>query len=78
MSIEKAVTLGLVGNEMSKKITGTNEVSTGRSSVAVGSGTVLGATATGGLVVAGLVSSPIIVPVAVASGLVAGIASLFD
>ena len=43
MSIHKAVTLGLSGNEMSKAITGSSESSVGRSAVVTGCGAALGA-----------------------------------
>lgn len=77
MLITRAVTLGILGNEMSKEISGTSEVSTGRSAVATGAGTALGAVAGGGLVVAGAAAAPVVVPLAVASGLVSFIASRF-
>ena len=60
-----------------KKITGTDEVSAGRTVIATGSGAALGAAAAGGLVVAGVVSAPVTVPLAVAGAVFAGIASLF-
>ena len=47
MSIHKAVTLGLSGNEMSKAITGSSESSVGRSAVVTGCGAALGAAASG-------------------------------
>lgn len=82
MSIEKAVSLGCAGNEISKKITGTSEVSAGRTVVAVGAGAATGAIAGGALAVGavalGVASAPITVPLAAASALFAGIASLFD
>lgn len=90
MSIEKAVIVGLEGNEISKKITGTNEVSVGRSAVATGSGAALGAAAGGALAVgtsvatgttlaaAAVATAPVTVPLAVAAGAVSLIASLFD
>ena len=82
MSIDKAVTLGFTGNEISKKITGTNEVSAGRTAVATGTGAALGAVAAGAVTVGaaavGIASAPITVPLAVATGIVAGICSLFD
>lgn len=78
MSVSKAVGLGVVGNELSKKITGTSEVSTERSVVATGTGAALGAAASGALVVAGAAAAaPLVVPLAVASGLVSFIASRF-
>ena len=38
MSIEKTLAIGLAGNEISKKITGTSQVSAGRTAEAAGSG----------------------------------------
>lgn len=78
MSVEKAVSLGIAGNEISKKITGSSEVSAGRSAVATTAGAALGASAAGALVVTGMVSAPLTVPLAVAAGTVSLIASLFD
>lgn len=81
MTIEKAITLGLTGNEISKKITGTDEVSASRTVVATGSGAALGAVAAGAVTVGaaaiGFASAPITVPLAVGSAIVAGIASRF-
>lgn len=87
MTIPQAIGLGLVGEKLSREITGTEEVSVGRSTVAVGTGAALGAAATGALVVgAGAVgatalaaaAAPIVVPLAIASGVIAGIRSFFD
>ncbi|MEY4980141.1 MAG: hypothetical protein RLZZ352_2411 [Pseudomonadota bacterium] len=78
MSIHKTVGLGLLGNEISKEITGTREVSTERTAVATGAGIALGASASGALVVAGVAASPVVVPLAIASGAVSFVASLFD
>lgn len=82
MSIPQAVTLGLAGNELSKKITGSSKASLGRTAVAVGSGAALGAGAAGVVIVGaaavGVVAAPVTVPLAVASAVIAGIASLFD
>lgn len=82
MSFERAVGLGFAGNELSKKITGTDEVSAGRTAVATGTGAALGAVAAGTITVGaaalGVASAPITVPLAVVGGLVAGVASLFD
>lgn len=82
MSIEKALTLGAAGNSISKKITGTDEVSAGRTFVAAGSGAVLGAAAAGtitvGAAIVGIAAAPITVPLAAASAVLAGIFSLFD
>ncbi|MEQ5874970.1 hypothetical protein J3455_10530 [Pseudoalteromonas sp. NFXS39] len=79
MSLNKAVTCGLVGNELSKQITGKCETSIGRTAVAVGSGAAAGAITSGAIIIgAGAVSAPVTVPLAVAGGVIAGIASLFD
>lgn len=82
MSIGKAVGIGLAGNEISKKIAGTDEVSAGRTTVAVGSGAAIGAVAAGtiavGAALVGVAAAPITVPLAIAGGVIAGIASLFD
>ena len=79
MTINKAVTLGLTGNELSKTITGSSDACVSRSVVATSSGAVIGACASGAVTVAlGVTSAPVTIPLAVASGLVAGIASLFD
>ncbi|WP_324034655.1 hypothetical protein [Aeromonas caviae] len=78
MSVEKAVGLGITGNEISKKITGTSEVSPERTAIATGTGVALGAAASGALIVAGVAATPVTVPLALASGAVAFLASLFD
>lgn len=82
MSIEKAITVGLVGNEISKQVTGTSEVSAGRTTVAVGAGAATGAVAAGAITIGaaalGVAAAPIAIPLAVAGGIIAGIASLFD
>lgn len=72
MSIPKAVSVGLAGNELSKVITGTCDVSAGRTAVATGSGALIGGAAVG------IAAAPITVPLAVAGGAIAFIASLFD
>ena len=68
MSIHKAVTLGLSGNEMSKAITGS---SVSRSAVVTGCGAALGAAASG----AGLASAPVTVPLVAAAASISFIAS---
>ncbi len=87
MTIIQAVTAGLAGEELSRTITGTNEVSAGRSAVAAGSGALLGGVATGavtvgasavGLSALAAVAAPVVVPVAVLSGAVALVRSLWD
>lgn len=78
----QAVNVGLAGNEISKRISGTHEVSAGRTAVAVGSGAALGAVTAGtlsvGAVALGVASAPIAVPLAIAGGVISGLASLFD
>jgi len=87
MSLEKAVALGLVGEKLSRTITGTAEVSAGRSAVATGTGAVLGAISTGALTIGATAvgasalaaaAAPLVVPVAVAAGAVSFVRSLFD
>lgn len=82
MTIEKALAIGAAGNEISKKITGTDEVSAGRTVVAAGSGAALGAAAAGtvavGAAAIGVATAPITVPLAAAGALIAGVMSLFD
>ena len=79
MTIEKALAIGLSGNEVSKELTGTSEVSVGRTVVAAGSGAVIGTLASGAATVGlGVAAAPVAVPLAIAGGVVAGIASLFD
>ena len=78
MTIQQAIGLGLAGNEISKQITGSSEVSVGRSAIATGASAAMGAGAAGTLVVAGVVSAPVTVPLAVAAGVVGLIASLWD
>ncbi len=79
MSIDKAINIGNAGNEMSKKITGTSEVSAGRTVVAAGSGAALGGIAAGTVaIVGGVAAAPIAIPLAAAGAVVAGIFSLFD
>ena len=79
MSLDKAVSCGLVGNELSKQITGSNDSSVSRTAVAISSGAAAGALTSGAIVIgAGAASAPVTIPLAVAAGVVAGIASLFD
>lgn len=78
MSVHKAIACGMAGNELSKQITGTTEVTPGRTAVATTSGAVLGAVVSGGAIGLGVVAGPVLMPLTLASGLVAGIASLYD
>ena len=79
MVLDKALTLGVAGNEISKQITGSSEVSLGRTVVATTAGGVLGGAATGALVVTGVVAAaPITVPLVAATAVIAGVMSLWD
>lgn len=78
MTINKALTCGIAGNEISKSITGTSEASASRTVVATGSGAAVGALVSTSAIVALGVTAPVSVPLTVASGVIAGIASLFD
>ena len=86
MTIEKAITAGLAGEKRSRAITGTSEVSAGRSAVATVSGaTIAGVTTSAvvvgaeavGLTVLATAAAPVVVPVALVAGGIAFIASLF-
>lgn len=74
--VMQAVGLGLVADKASKKIAG-NEVSAARTAISTGLGVALGAAASGSLVLASVVSAPITVPLAIASGGFAFLASRF-
>jgi hypothetical protein len=78
MNVNKAIACGLAGNELSKQITGTSDVSASRTAIATSSGALLGVMVSGAAIGVGMVTSPITVPLALSSGLVAGIASLCD
>ncbi len=87
MAFFQAVTTGLAGEKLSRTITGTSEVSIGRSAVATGSGVLLGGVVTGavavgasavGLTALAAAAAPIAIPVAVVCGVVAGIRSLWE
>ena len=84
---DKAISAGIAGDKLSRTITGTDEVSVGRSTVAVGAGGMLGAAATGAVTVgAGALgatalataAAPIVIPVTLASAAIAGLCSLFE
>ncbi|MGV8893921.1 MAG: hypothetical protein ACOH2K_13460 [Burkholderiaceae bacterium] len=85
--IDKALPAGLAGEKLSRTMTGTNEVSVGRSAIATGTGAGLGyLVASGaaiGLEAVGLsavatVAAPVIVPIALLAGGIALVRSLFD
>jgi hypothetical protein len=79
MTIAQAVTAGLAGEKLSRTLTGTDEVSAGRTAVATGSGALLGGVATGAVAVGlGVAAAPVVIPVAVVSGLIAGIRSFWE
>ena len=87
MAFFQAVTTGLAGEKLSRTITGTSEVSAGRSLVATGSGALIGGVATGSVVVAastvGLTAlvattAPLVIPVAVVAGVFSLVRSLWD
>jgi len=72
MSITQAMILGATGNEMSKKLRGSDEVSPERTALAVGSGALVSG---GVIIVAGL--APVAIPITVATATISGIMSLF-
>lgn len=85
--IDKALPAGLAGEKLSRTITGTDEVSAGRSAVAAGSGACIGYLAasgaavglqTAGLTVAATAVAPAIVPVTILAGGIALVRSFFD
>ena len=79
MTIFQAVNAGLAGEKLSRTLTGTDEVSAGRTAVATGSGAMLGGVATGAVAVGlGVAAAPVVIPVAVVSGLIAGIRSFWE
>lgn len=87
MIIQQAIAPGLQGEQLSRVITGTSEVSAGRSAVAAGSGALLGAGAAGAVAVGAsalgisalaAVAAPAIAPLPPASDLVALFQSWWD
>ena len=87
MTIFQAVNAGLTGEKLSRTITGTDEVSAGRSAIATGAGAALGAAGVGALSVgAGAVgatafaaaAAPVAVPVAIVAGGIGLLCSLFE
>ena len=87
MSIPQAIAAGLAGEKISRAITGTHQISMGRSIVATGAGALMGSISTGAVAMgAGAVgatsfavaAAPLVVPVAVVAGVVALISSLWD
>jgi hypothetical protein len=78
MSIDKCVVLGVAANEISKKVTGTSEVSIGRTAVATSAGAAAGGAVVVGTAALGLATAPVMVPLTVGTAMIAGIASLFS
>ena len=87
MSIPQAIAAGTAGNQLSRAITGTDEVSVGRSAIATGAGVALGAAGVGALSVgAGAVgatalavaAAPVVIPVAIVAGGISWLCSLFE
>lgn len=87
MSIQQSIYAGLAGEKLSRTITGTNDVSAGRSVVATGSGALVGGLTTGAVAIGAsavgvsalaTVAAPLVIPVALAAGAVSFIRSLWD
>lgn len=79
MSLDKkTVVLSKAGNDISKKLCGTEEVSAERTVVAAGAGAACGALASGAVVVAGVAAAPIAVPLTAAVAIGSAFFSLFD
>lgn len=78
MSVDKAIAAGLAGNELSKKIVGSDDTCVERTVVATGVGGALGAAVSGAVVVTGLVSAPVVLPAMLVSSGIGFLASLFD
>lgn len=85
--IPQAISAGLAGETLSRTLTGTSQVSAGRSVVATGAGAALGAAGVGALSVGAstigatalaAAAAPVVLPVAVVAGAVGLIRSLFD
>ena len=87
MSIPQAIAAGTAGDKLSRVITGTDEVSVGRSAIATGAGAALGAAGVGALSVGAgavgatafaAVAAPVAVPVAIVAGGIGLLCSLFE
>ena len=87
MSSPQAIAAGTAGDKLSRVITGTDEVSGGRSAIATGAGAALGAAGVGALSVgAGAVgatalaaaAAPVLVPAAIVAGGIGLLCSLFE
>lgn len=77
MSLDKAIAIGVASNELSKQLTGTDQVCAKRSAVAVGTGMATGAMLGTGVAALSVVAAPITLPLAISAGIFAGVASLF-
>ncbi len=75
MSLPQAFALGHLGNEMSEKLTGSEDVTDERTCTATLLGGGLGLATSGVLVVTSITTAPVMVPLAVAS---AAFAALFS
>ncbi|MBP9952843.1 MAG: hypothetical protein KBF22_00065 [Ottowia sp.] len=87
MSIPHAIAAGIAGDKLSRTITGTDEVSVGRTAIASGAGAALGTVSVGTVtVVASTVgatalataAAPVVVPVAIVAGGIGFLCSLFE
>lgn len=88
MTMIQAVTTGLIGEKLSRTITGTNEVIAGRSVLATGAGTPLCGTIPEAVArtihtlelpaMVAASTAPLVIPLAIASRAVARIRSLWD
>ena len=87
ITIPQAIAAGTAGDKLSRVITGTDEVSAGRSAIATGAGAALGAAGVGALSVgAGAVgatalaaaAAPVLVPTAILAGGIGLLCSLFE
>lgn len=78
MTIPQAVLLGVAANQLSKKIAGSDEVTAGRTAVAMGLGAGMGAATSGAVVLTvATAAAPVVLPLALATCVIAGIASRF-
>ncbi len=80
MSIPQAIAADTAGDKLSRAITGTDEVSAGRSAIATGAGAALGAAGVGALAVGATAlaaaAAPVVVPVAIVAGGIGFLCSL--
>lgn len=78
MAFHQAITLGVMANNFSKKITGQKKTSAGRTAVATGSGAILGYGAATTTTVLLTAAAPVAIPLTLATAGVAFVASFFD